>query len=81
MTQELIDELSAFKKSDDFGDLRTAFWSVSADQLTQFETKTGVTLPSELRKFYEQVGYGRIQISRTTESPSAGTIRLTGLTF
>jgi hypothetical protein len=64
MKHDLIDELSAFKKTDESGDLRTAFWAVSADQLTQFETKTGVTLPPELRTFYEQVGHGRIQLSR-----------------
>lgn len=67
MIQELIAELSALKKTDESGDLRTAFWSVSADQLTQFETKTGVTLPPELRRFYEQVGHGRIQLGRNGE--------------
>lgn len=67
MRHELINELAAFKKIDESGDLRTAFWSVSSDQLMLFETKAGVKLPPELLTFYEQVGHGRIQLSRNGE--------------
>ena len=67
MKHELIQELSAFKKTDESGDLRTAFWTVDTDQLRLFESKTGIKLPPELRSFYKQVGHGRIQLSRTGE--------------
>lgn len=67
MKHELIKELFAFKKTDESGDLRTAFWPVDANQLMLFEANTGMKLPPELRTFYEKVGHGRIQLSRDGE--------------
>lgn len=67
MKDELITELSCFIKTDDLGDLRMAFWPVSAGQLAAFETQTGISLPTELQEFYERLGHGRIQLSRAGE--------------
>lgn len=67
MNDALINELSSYKQSADSGDLRTAFWAVRDEELDLFEKQAEILLPPELRAFYERVGHGRIQLSRTGE--------------
>jgi hypothetical protein len=64
MNNDLLNELAAYKRTDDTGDNRTAFWEVSDSRIDQFETTTGIKLPPELKRFYGLLGHGRIQLSR-----------------
>ena len=67
MNKELIAELKSLRRPDPVDDSRNGFWEVSPEAVQSFENQANVKLPPLLRKFYEEVGHGSIQQSRTGE--------------